>query len=79
MFEFYTVYIDEEKKILSEIGNKVKAFRKKNGLSQFDLGIAADIPKNQVGRIERAEINTSILTLHKIAKVFKTNVKAFLD
>ncbi|KUO64964.1 MAG: XRE family transcriptional regulator [Lutibacter sp. BRH_c52] len=68
-----------EKQLLLKIGNKIKMLRAENNLSQFQLSIDAGIPKNQVGRIERAEINTTILTLSKIAKVFKVDIKYFFD
>lgn len=43
-------------------------------MSQHDLSIEADIPKNQVGRIERAEINTTVITLEKLAKALEVDV-----
>lgn len=70
---------DEEIKILISIGIKVKQFREAMNMSQHDLSIEADIPKNQIGRIERAEINTTILTLHKIANALNVNVCLLLD
>jgi transcriptional regulator with XRE-family HTH domain len=36
-------------------------------LSQFQLSIEADVTKNHIGRIERAERNTSLVTLNRIA------------
>jgi transcriptional regulator with XRE-family HTH domain len=68
-----------EKILLTRIGNKLRTLRNENNLSQFDLSIEAGIPKNQVGRIERAEINTTVITLFKIAKVFKIDIKYFFD
>ncbi|MCM4172464.1 XRE family transcriptional regulator [Arenibacter sp. TNZ] len=68
----------EEKKILLKLGNKIRALREEKLLSQFQLAMEADIPKNQVGRIERAEINTTILTLSNIAKALNVDVKDFL-
>lgn len=63
--------------LLKSIGDKVRALREKKGLSQDKLSIEADIPKNQIGRIERYEINTTVLTLSKIAKVLGVEVKDF--
>ncbi len=75
----YIMDTKAEKQLLIKIGNKIKMLRAENNLSQFQLSIDAGIPKNQVGRIERAEINTTILTLSKIAKVFKVDIKFFFD
>nr|WP_262911757.1 helix-turn-helix transcriptional regulator [Joostella atrarenae] len=60
--------------MLISIGSKVKSFRKSRGMSQHDLSIEVNIPKDQVGRIERAEVNTGIITLHKIAKALNCEV-----
>ena len=67
----------EEKEILIKIGNKIRVLREQKDLSQFQLATEADIPKNQVGRIERAEINTTILTLSNIARALNVDVKDF--
>nr|WP_237267374.1 helix-turn-helix transcriptional regulator [Tenacibaculum todarodis] len=45
-------------------------------MSQEDLANDADIPINQIGRIERAEINTSLLTILKITNALEIS---FLD
>jgi ribosome-binding protein aMBF1 (putative translation factor) len=61
----------EKQIFLKELGKRVKEGRENIGLSQFQLAIEAEIPKNQVGRIERGEINTSIFTLKRIAEALK--------
>ncbi|MDT8347148.1 MAG: helix-turn-helix transcriptional regulator [Flavobacteriaceae bacterium] len=60
--------------LLQALGNNIKFYREHLNLSQHDLSVEADIPKNQIGRIERAEINTTILTLHKIAVALKLDI-----
>lgn len=69
---------ENQQEILLKIGKKVKFYREQKGLSQYDLAIDAKITENQIGRIERAEINTSILALYSIAKALKINVKDLL-
>jgi hypothetical protein len=39
----------------------------------------ADIPINQVGRLERAEINTTINTVFKLANASHISVKDLFD
>lgn len=56
----------QEKNFLINIGEILKDIRIQKGLSQENLANDADIPINQIGRIERAEINTSLLTILKI-------------
>ncbi|RDI10250.1 helix-turn-helix domain-containing protein [Flavobacterium sp. AG291] len=51
------------------VGSQIKRLREQSGLSQEDLANDCNIPKSQIGRIERAEINTTLRTLYKIASV----------
>lgn len=69
----------KEKQLLVKIGLNIKRLRKDKKLSQFQLSTEAEIPKNQIGRIERAEINTTILTLNKIAIVLDVDIKELLS
>lgn len=75
---FYNVVQKSEKQLLVKIGLNVKRLRLDKNLSQFQLSTEAEIPKNQIGRIERAEINTTILTLNKIANVLNVDIKELL-
>lgn len=47
-------------------------------LSQEDLANDADIPINQVGRIERGEINPTLSTLVSIAKALRVTLGELL-
>ena len=38
----------------------------------------SNIPINQIGRIERAEINTSLITIYKISKALEIDVKELI-
>lgn len=49
------------------VGSRIRELRNAKGMSQFQLSVEADLTKNQVGRIERAERNTSLVTLGRIA------------
>ncbi|WP_091315263.1 helix-turn-helix domain-containing protein [Flavobacterium terrigena] len=70
--------IDEEK-FAENFGKKIREVRIKAKLSQEMLANDANIPINQVGRIERAEINTSINTIYKLAKALGIDVKDLFD
>lgn len=65
---------DEEIAFIIEVGKKIQSRRKELKLSQETLSFDADIPRNQIGRIERGEINTSLITLFKISKALKIDV-----
>lgn len=65
---------DEEIEFIIEVGKKIQAKRKELNLSQETLSFDADIPRNQIGRIERGEINTSLITLFKISKALNIDI-----
>lgn len=68
-----------EETFIVNLGIHVRQIREKKGLSQQDLADDCGITQNQVGRIERAEINTTIKTLIKIANALDIEPKELLD
>ena len=68
-----------EKKYLLLFGENLRRLRIQKKLSQEHLAIDADIPTNQIGRIERGEIGTSIPTLYVIAKALNIEIKDLFD
>lgn len=65
---------NEEQLFLSKFGNRLREIRLAKNLSQEMLANDADIPINQIGRIERAEISTSLSTIYKIAKALDMDI-----
>lgn len=61
--------------VIMAFGVHLKKLRLAKGLSQEALANLADIPINQVGRIERGEVNTSISTIYALAEALEINVK----
>ena len=68
-----------EKAYLELFGRHLAQVRKEKGFTQEVLGFDAELGKNQIGMIERGEINTSLSTLKKIADVLKVEPKDILD
>lgn len=66
---------NDEIKLIQSIGEKIRNRRLEINLSQEKLCYDANIPRNQVGRIERGEINTTIITLQKICKALKIEIR----
>jgi transcriptional regulator with XRE-family HTH domain len=66
---------NEEIELLKSVGEKIKQRRLELNLSQETLSLDANVPRNQVGRIERNEINTSIITLFRICKALDIELK----
>lgn len=58
----------KDKKFLKKLGNHIKKLRTEKGLTQLDLAIKLNNYAEQIGRIERGELNSSICTLKKIAE-----------
>lgn len=68
-----------EKEYLQKLGTRIRKLREEKNLSQFELAADCDIPKTQIGRIERAEINTTVRTLMKISKALDISIKCLFD
>jgi transcriptional regulator with XRE-family HTH domain len=63
------------RKIYRLLGETVRARRKKARLSQEQLAEKADLTRNYIGDIERAEKKITLETLAKIAKSLKCRVR----
>lgn len=70
--------ISEETFIIN-LGTHLRQLRESKNLSQQDLADDCSIPKVQIGRIERAEINTTVRTLVKIANALEIEPKELLN
>jgi transcriptional regulator with XRE-family HTH domain len=58
---------------IKKVGCRIKDIRTKQGISQSQLAFESGIRINQIGRIERGEINTSLSNLYFIAKALNVN------
>ena len=70
---------NRDKEILLGFGKHLKQVRIKKGLSQHQLAYEANINKNQVGNIERGEVNPTLTTLISISKVLDIEFNELLD
>lgn len=61
-------------KINKRVGQRIKALRKKKGLSQEELASRAKIHRTYMGKIERGESNPPLFTLYKIAKAIPVHI-----
>ena len=57
--------------MLHRIGAAIRDERKKQGISQENLALFAEVNRTYMGYLERGEVNISILTLMKILDVLK--------
>ncbi len=68
-----------DKAYLQAFGKHLQELRQAKGLSQQQLAFEAGLSKNQVGNIERGEVNTTITTILSISKVLEVDCKALFD
>ncbi len=64
---------------LKKLGLRIRALRKSKGFSQLDIGVAMDNYAEQVGRIERGQINVTICTLKNIARSLDITLSELLN
>lgn len=63
---------------LLDVGNTVRTIRKEHGLSMESVAMEAGIEYRQLGRIERGEVNPTVISLLKIAEAMGVEVHQFL-
>lgn len=68
-----------EKIFIKNFGKKLREIRIGKNISQEILANDANIPINQIGRIERAEISTSLTSVYKIAQALEIDIKDLFD
>ena len=68
-----------EDNFIANLGVYIRQLREQRNLSQQDLANDCNIPKTQIGRIERAKVNTTVRTLIKIANALEIEPKDLLD
>jgi transcriptional regulator with XRE-family HTH domain len=64
---------------LVNLGVHIRQIREIKKISQQNLADLCDLPKTTIGRIERAEMNTTIKTLVKIANALEIEPKELLN
>lgn len=68
-----------DKKYLKDFGKHLRGIRTQKNITQEGLGLDAGLGKNQVGLIERGEVNVTISTIKKLAKSLQVHPKELLD
>ncbi len=69
----------KDEKYIVTFGKNLRELRKSKNLSQENLANDANIPINQVGRVERGEVNTTITTLRSIAQALNIPTSDLFD
>lgn len=62
---------------LKQFGKRLQAIRKRQNISQEELGFRAELHRTYIGMIERGEKNISLKNIYKIAKALDIDIKDF--
>lgn len=71
--------VKSDKEYLEAFGNQVKLIRTQMGYTQEKLAFEANIELRQLGRIERGEINTGILSVKLLSEILKVDQTEFFN
>ena len=61
--------------VLVDLGQRIRAIREKQGLSQEAVALASGIDRSYFGGIERGEHNVAVVNLEKIAIALGISLK----
>jgi transcriptional regulator with XRE-family HTH domain len=61
----------EDKETLKTFGSNLKRIRKRKGLSLRALSYECSIDFSDIGKIERGEVNVTLLTIVQLAKALQ--------
>ncbi|HHG84698.1 MAG TPA: XRE family transcriptional regulator [Bacteroidetes bacterium] len=64
----------KDDQLIRQFGKRVRKARKREEISQEELALRAELSINQIGRIERGEINTSLIVVGRIAEALNVKV-----
>jgi len=68
-----------DQRYLEKVGKRIVTLREGLGISQEKLSELSGLDTRQIGRIERAENNSSISMVKKIADALKVKVSELVD
>jgi transcriptional regulator with XRE-family HTH domain len=61
--------------LVLEFGNNVKTYRLKQNITQAQLAFEANMPREQIVRIEKGQVNISLKKVEAIAKALNIHPK----
>jgi transcriptional regulator with XRE-family HTH domain len=64
---------------LKDFGKHLRNIRKEKGLSMEAVAYKAEIEYRQLGRIERGEVNTTLISLLRIAAALEVDLNSFFE
>ena len=79
IYHFHNTLSMKKEIVLVKFGKRLREERLKRGMSQEKLAELADVNRNYIGIIERAEKSVTLRNMVKIAKALKIRVKDLVD
>jgi transcriptional regulator with XRE-family HTH domain len=73
------IFVPQRSNISKALGQTIRARRLKAGLSQEQLAEKANLARNYIGNIERAEYKVTVETLAQIAKALGVRVRDLVN
>lgn len=70
---------NRDETVLKQFGEHLRHIRKSKKIAQQKLELLAGISKNQVGNIERGEVNITLITAIALAKALHIELKELYD
>jgi len=64
----------DDNEFLNALGNRIHDLRKEKKISQTELAERIGTKHTAIGRLERGEVNTSVIMLRKIAKELEVSL-----
>lgn len=66
--------MDKNKEYLQQIGNNLRKIRNKAGFSQQELADNSNVAKSTIQRIEKGELNPSVILLRNISDAMNVDL-----
>ena len=70
---------NRDREVLKHFGENLRNIRLSKKISQQQLALRAGISKNQVGNIERGEVNITLISMLAICKTLEISPKDLFD
>lgn len=71
-------YSDDERQLLRAVGDRVRATRRRRGMSQEALALESGLDRTYVGSVERGKRNIAVINLAKIARALGVSLGEIL-
>jgi transcriptional regulator with XRE-family HTH domain len=61
--------------LLKKFGKRIRELRKQKKLTQLELGVLCDSFAEHIGKIERGELNVTLITMDLLAKALDVKIE----